>query len=307
MAAEGSCVLVTGASGYVGRRLVARLLRQGRPVRALVRSRADAEELLAAGAQPVSGSVLDPKAARRAVEGVGTVVHLVGALVAPPGRYSAVNERSVTTLLEAAAFAGGRPRFIFLSFPGAAAGAANPYLRAKGRAEEAITASGLPYVILRSAHIYGPDAAFLHALIDAVSRRRALVIGSGKQRMQPVYVDDVVEMLAAAVARPDLARQTLEIGGPDALPYEVLLSLVADRLGRPFRPLRVPRPLLGLLAAFLERSSPEPPLTRAALDVLARDCLVDPSLARSIFDLRLTPFREGLERSLPAGAERRHG
>ncbi|HEY8491772.1 MAG TPA: NAD-dependent epimerase/dehydratase family protein [Dehalococcoidia bacterium] len=307
MADNGPCILVTGASGYVGRRLVARLAGRGLPVRALVRARPDAAELQATGAQAVTGSVLDPKAARRAVEGAVAVVHLVGALIAPPARYEAVNYGSVAALLEAVAATGGSPRLIFLSFPGASAGATNPYLRAKGRAEDAIVASGLPYVILRSAHIYGPDAAFLHALVDAVSRRRALVIGGGKQRMQPVYVDDVVETLAGAVARPDLARQTLEIGGPDTLPYEVLLSLVAGRLGRPFRPLRVPLPLLGVLAAFLERASPEPSLTRAALDVLARDCLVDPSVARSIFDLRLTPFREGLERSLPGLARRRSG
>ena len=252
-------ILVTGAGGMVGRAAVGALMVQGvEQVRALVRHEGQAGALRQLGAKVAVMDALDPDGLEAVMQGVFTAVCLTGSLWAEPGedlRTAVVEATGV--LLEAARRAGVR-RVVVLSPQGAGAGAANPYLAAKGEAEAMVAASGLEYAILRCTHVIGPGSRLLAHL-----RRVPVVVpGTGRQRVAPVYVGDVARAIAAADDAVEL-RATWSLAGPS----EVTLDELADRVhGGP-----VPK------RHTAEGADPDG-LTPTQLDFLARDCLPDPSL-----------------------------
>src|SRR6266542_2258667 len=152
-------VLVTGASGLIGLKAIEAFSRVSPQVRAYVRRREAVEPLRSLGAKVAVGSIEDVDNLETAMTGVHTVCHLVGGLdQRDEADYEPAIVGTIRPVLAAATRAGVR-RVLFLSYPGASPGAANPYLRSKGLAEEAIRLSGLDSVILRSAHVYGPGGA----------------------------------------------------------------------------------------------------------------------------------------------------
>src|SRR5437867_1987721 len=148
-------VMVTGASGVIGRATIAALLARNPEVRVAVRRDEDAERLRALGAKVTLGRLDDAPALAEVLWSVHTLVHLVGGVnQVSDDEVFAANHRSTLVALGAARSAGVR-RFIFVSYPGASVDAAHPFLRAKGIAEEAVMHSGLEPAVLRCTHVFG--------------------------------------------------------------------------------------------------------------------------------------------------------
>ena len=264
-------VLVTGATGYVGRRLVARLNDAGVPVRALVRS----EVSLPEGVASALGDLTDRAALDRACAGAAAVVNLAAVTAdrkPPRGGYDRVNATGVASLA-AAAKAAGVPRLIQLGGIDTTTGAPGPYLAGRRRGEAAIEAAGIESVaILRPSIMFGgKDAAFVKALARLVKLAPAVPVpGDGRLRLQMVWVDDVVRCLAALVAEP-AKHGVFPVGGPDHLTYDDVLDLIGEGLGRKsVRKVHLP---LGMMAlqAKLAQILPKPPVTPAALELFASD------------------------------------
>lgn len=254
-------VLITGATGTVGRALTGRLLEEGGQVRAYVRR--DDAALRAAGVHTAVGAADDVPRLESALTRVHTIVHLVGGLFPEPGSsYDLLNRDTVEAAVIAARAAEVR-RFVFLSFPGADPDSSNEFLAAKGRAEQHILAAGLEHAIFRCAPILGGEQ-----LARVFARRGPVVAvpGDGAQRWNPIGLDDVVDALVAADARESEVRGTWELGGPEAL----TLDQVADRVGA-----GSPRVHRG--------AGP-----KAVAEVFARETLVDASAAIAQFGLRLS-------------------
>ncbi|HEX2026283.1 MAG TPA: NAD(P)H-binding protein, partial [Actinomycetota bacterium] len=212
-------VVVTGPTGGVGRVLVPVLAERGE-VRAVVRRRSPAtDELRSGGAKVAVCDLADTSTLATVMGDAHTVVHLAGALDLPDeAEYEPVNHGTVIDALEASDQASVR-RFILLSYPGASPSAENPYLAAKGRAEEAVRASGLEHVILRCTHVYGPSQRWLTEMRAAARRPvAAVVVGSGTQRIAPVFVRDVAAAILAADDRAASVEGTFALQGPDVLP-----------------------------------------------------------------------------------------
>ncbi|HLW17211.1 MAG TPA: NAD(P)H-binding protein [Actinomycetota bacterium] len=255
-------VLVTGATGLVGRALVAQLLSEGGQVRAYVR-REDAA-LRAAGAHLAIGAMDDVPRLESALTRAHTIVHLIGGVWPEPGMSYDLLNRDSTEAAVISAHAADVKRFIFLSFVGADPASPNEFLAAKGRAELHITASPMEHVILRCA----PLREGLGPTLESLGRGRgAGVPGRGNQRINPVSLRDVVAAIVAADAREAAVNGTWELGGPETM-------TMAEAASRALPAARLVRPARGA--------------PKALTDLYGRDMVADPTTAVEQFGLTLT-------------------
>jgi NADH dehydrogenase len=284
-------VVVTGASGGVGRVLVPLIAERGE-VRAVVRSADAADRLRAAGAKVAVTDLGEGSVMGAVMAGAHTVVHLAGGLDLPDDdAYEAANLGTVRDALDAAVD-GGVARFLFMSYPGASASSPNPYLRAKGLAEEAVRSSGLDHLILRCTHVYGPGQRWLEEMRAAALRPlAATVLGDGRQRIAPVHVDDVAAALLAADDRAEPVSGTFALQGADVLTADELVDLIAGRRRRKVHL----SPAAARRAARLLGRALQPTL----LEILASDSLADAPSADVELGISPKPLRDGLASASP--------
>ena len=292
-------ILVTGGTGFVGPKIVHALRARGEPVRCLVRERTHASGAAAWGCELVEGDMTDPGSLRRAVEGVDTVIHLVAILAGKPEDFRRIMEQGTRDLVAAATDAGVQ-RFVLMSALGTDEQTKDlvPYFHAKWEMEQAVKGSGIPYVIFRPSFVFGRDGGILK-LFRRLARLTPVtpIAGSGKQRIQPIWVDDVAEYFAAALGKPEATGRTFELGGPDVVTWDEFWQRWkrALRVRRPS--VHVPLGLLRLQAPLLERL-PSPPVTRDQLKMLdAGDNVVSNDDAVETFGLSLVPLDEQLRRA----------
>jgi uncharacterized protein YbjT (DUF2867 family) len=278
-------VVVTGASGLVGRHALRAFGRVSPDVRAYVRRKDVAPELRALGAKVAVGWIGDVENLATVMDGAHTVCHLVGGGNQPDRKdLEEAILGSVRTVL-AAAKRSDVQRILYLSFPGAAPEAASVLLRLKGLAEEEIGKSGIDFVIVRSTWVCGPGSRWLEAMADRGRRGRAVgVPGDGKQIWAPVFVEDVADVLVAADDRAALGSGIWALEGPDRVSVNALVSMVGGRRSRMIFP-----------------SSRRTEARLPAYELMAEDSLSDAGLpdAAAEFGVVRTPLAEGLVRSLP--------
>lgn len=260
-------VLVTGASGFVGRHAVSALRSRGHDVRALVRSSRGSEALSNAGCEIVLGDVTDPESLAAATNGVDAVVHLVAIIAGRPRDFERVMVSGTANLIKAAR-AADVGRFVYVSALGTNEQTRTtvPYYAAKWDCEEAVISSGLPHTILRPSFVFGGDGGALPRFIR-IARLAPVtpIVGAGTQRIQPIWVDDVAEAVAlATVATGD---GTVEIGGPDVLDWNGLWAAIKTAIGTRRPALHIPAALIRPAALLLE-FLPDPPVTRDQLTML---------------------------------------
>jgi uncharacterized protein YbjT (DUF2867 family) len=283
-------VVVTGASGLVGRHAVSAFARVSPEVRALVRRKEAAEALRGPRVKIAVAWLGDVDNLAIVMAGAHTVCHLVGGLDSVD-----LEEDILGTLrpVVAAARKAEVKRFLYLSYPGASPSARNPYLRFKGLAERVVKDSGMEFAIIRSTHVYGPGGRWLEAMAKQARGRRSMVIGTGRQVLAAVFVEDVAQVLAAADDREPLDPGVWGLEGPDRVTADGLADLLA---GRRIPKLHVPPRFVAPLARLAG-----PRVTRAMAEILAADSLADAPDAAAEFGVERTSLREGLARSLPGG------
>ncbi|MBL8625071.1 MAG: NAD(P)H-binding protein [Myxococcales bacterium] len=229
-------IAVAGASGALGRRVVARLRDDGWRVRALTRDPARAPR----GVEVVAGDGRDPAVAAALVRGVDAVFSCAGASVAMARGHGWRGYRAVDTRLNAAlvaaATATGRPRFVYVSAFHTPAMRRLAYVDAHERVVDAIVAAALPHAIVRPTGFY---SAIVPAYLDLARRGAVPEIGDGRARTNPIGDDDLAAVCAEAIAHAD-PRLAIAAGGPDVLPRRAFVELAAAALGRPARTRAVP-------------------------------------------------------------------
>jgi uncharacterized protein YbjT (DUF2867 family) len=292
-------VLVTGATGFVGPHVVHALRAREQPVRALVREPSKASRLTAWGVELARGDVTDPSSLRSAIAGVDTVIHLVAIISGKPADFERIMAQGTRDLVAAAQEAGVR-RFILASALGLDESTkdAVPYYRAKWAMETAVKESGLEYVIFRPSFVFGKDGGALPTFVRLARLAPVTpVVGSGAQRLQPIWVEDVAEYFARAVDEPAVANRTFEVGGPDAPTWNEFWDLLKRTLGARRPSIHVPVGFMKLPATLLERL-PGAPVTRDQLTMLGLgDNVVRSPDAVETFQLPLVPLDEQLRRA----------
>jgi len=290
-------VLVTGATGFVGRALLRRLLDKERTVGCLVRPSSSVRYLPQGAVHLATGTLQDLPALRVAMQGADTVIHLAGAR-RDEGRFTAewINRQGTVNLVEAAQDADVE-RIIFLSHIHADRNSAFPLLRSKGAAEEAIRSSGLTYTILRSSLIFGPDDSFttILAMLIKVIPLVFPVTGGGTTRFQPIHVEDVAACLAGCLDAYDLENTTLPIGGPEHLSYTEILNAIMEamRVHRVHVHLRLP--LMRTLVSLTESLLPNSPVSSEQLDLFTIDNTTDLGNVPRNFDFEPRRFTTNLD------------
>ncbi len=287
-------VMVMGASGLIGRALVPLLCRKDE-VRACVRRPEAAESLRAIGAKVAVGPLDDADALAEILKGVFTVIHLIGG---PNHRTDndvfEANHGSVLTSLAASREAGVR-RFVFVSATGASIEATNPYLRAKGLAEEAVVNSGMEHAIVRSTHAYGLGGLWLAATVEGATASPPFVVGDGSQSVAPVFADDVAAVLAAADDRDGALEGAWALEGPDAVSATELVTLLAPGATPPM-------PLSPSAAALRLAAALGMPVSRTAAEVFAMPSRADAPDAGDAFGVARTPLVVGLRATVERAA-----
>lgn len=298
-------VTVFGGSGFVGSQVVRALAQQGWRIRVAVRRPGRAHALMTQGhvgqIQSVRCDITDPAAVAGALRGADAVVNLVGILAEGPSRkFKALHVEGSRIIAEASVVA-GVTRLVQMSALGADAASKAEYGRTKAEAEVAVRAVRPDAVIIRPSVIFGPGDNFLNKFATLSGFAPALpLIGGGQTKFQPVYVGDVAEAIARAVARVDAAGRTFELGGPSVWTFEDILKLIGRETNRPRALLPIPFPVARLMGAVAQLTAfvgIPPQLTRDQVLMLQSDNVVSPG-AEGLSALGIQPT--GLEAIAPS-------
>lgn len=269
-----------------------RLLRRGHDVRALVREPERAGRLRdLGGVELVAGNLDDAAALRGLMAGAEAAVHLVG-IIAESGRqtFERIHVEGTARVVAAAQEAGVR-RFVQMSALGARTEpAATAYHRSKAAGEEAVRSGAIQSAILRPSLIAGSGSPPLRMAIDLVRFAPVVpIIGDGLYRLQPVWIEDVAEVFAVAVERPDLAG-TFDIAGPDQLTWHEIVDLIERALAVTRRRIGVPVSMVRF-AAHAGGALPQlSPISPDQLQMLLAGNTTEANAVETVFGVRPRPF-----------------
>jgi uncharacterized protein YbjT (DUF2867 family) len=266
-------VTVFGGTGFLGRRVVRHLRDKGFSVRVASRHPSspsgDDPEV-----QPIAADIRERRSIATAVEGAFGVVNAVSLYVeSGTDTFQAIHVAAAERLADEARKA-GIGRLIQISGIGANAASSSPYIRARGRGEQAVRAAFHKSAVIRPAVMFGPDDAFLNTLVQLLRRLPIYpMFGPGETRLQPADVEDVAEAVAKLMQRTAAEAITVECGGPRVYTYEELLRTIARAAN--LKRILVPVPFAAWHAlAWVAEVLPGAPVTRNQVQLMAIDTVV---------------------------------
>ena len=284
-------ITVFGGTGFLGRRIVRHLRRCGFAIRIASRHPDRAERLFALDdpkLQSVEANIHDEGSVAEAVAGAYAVVNAVS-LYIEQGRetFHSVHVESAQRLAAQARKAEVK-RFAHVSGIGADATSPSLYIRKRGEGELAVRAAFADSTLVRPAVMFGPDDAFLTAIVKLLSRLPSYpMFGRGLTKLQPAYVEDVAEAIVRALQRTNIHAATFEFGGPRVYSYEELLRTVALETSVKSRLVPIPFAAWQVLAWFAEML-PRPLITRNQVELMQVDTVASPEMP-GFRELGITP------------------
>ncbi|MFN3467510.1 MAG: complex I NDUFA9 subunit family protein [Candidatus Brocadiales bacterium] len=292
-------ILVTGGTGFVGRNVVRKLVREGQQVRCLVRKTSNRRVLDDLPIEFCEGDIMDPLTLEGALRGIEVVIHLVGIIreIPPAITFEKVHAEGTFNVAAESAKAGVK-KFVHMSAMGTHQDAPSRYHTTKWLGELAVKSSGLPYVIFRPSIICGRDDEFVNMFARLIRQTWPLpfltVIGSGKTRMQPIYVGDVAHCFVRAALDHNIVDKTYELGGAETLTIDEILDTIMKVMGVWRMKFHMSVATAWPLAYLMEKTSPKPMLTREQLLMLQSDNTGNITPMKKDFGLEPMRFEEAI-------------
>ncbi len=291
-------IAVTGATGFIGSHLVERLLQDGHELTVLSHS-GRGRKPFPPGIRVIHGSVEEGEALFNLCAGNQIVFHLVGIIAETRTKSFALTVVEATRKLVDACLRGKVSKIVYLSAIGAAADAETKYHRAKHQAEIAVMQSSLDWTILRPSVIYGEGDGFVNLLARLIRRLPFTpVIGTGKYRLQPIYIDDLTNAMAQCVDNPATSKEIIEMAGPERLEYSEILHIIKRVLNKRRVNIHLPLWLMKMVAAVMEGLFKPAPLTTDQLTMLVNENIGETEKMRRLFGIEPVRFEDGLRKYL---------
>jgi uncharacterized protein YbjT (DUF2867 family) len=292
--------LVTGATGYIGGRLIDRLLAEGRPVRAMTRQPA---QLADARVQSAQADVVAGSGLREALEGCDTAYYLIHSMEAVanggPAGFADRDRRAADNFARAAQEA-GVDRIVYLGGMVPSGPQSSPHLQSRLEVEELLLDAIPGSTALRASIVIGARSSSFRLLVRLVERLKVLPMpGWRENRTQPIDERDAIEYLARVAQTPAAAGRSLDIAGPDVVTYAGMIERIADAMGVGRVPLNLGISMTPPAAAIVAGvTGLELQLVRPLMESLAYDLLPRDEDARELFGLRPRRFGRAVEHAL---------
>jgi uncharacterized protein YbjT (DUF2867 family) len=295
-----STVLVTGATGFIGRRLVPALIDAGHDVRAMTRR----PESYDGPGEPVGADVMDAESLRPALDGVDVAIYLVHSLDDPDfERKDAQAARNFS----AAAAAAGLSQIVYMGGLGDDDDQGlSAHLRSRREVEGLLGTDGVPVTVLRAAIVVGHGGISWELTRQLVKNLPAMVVPKWVgTRTQPIAIDDVVRYLAGVVGQEEALGRVFEIGGPDQLTYRQMLQGVALAMnGRKLPIVVVPLLTPGLSSRWLALVTDVDVTTgRNLIDSMSTEVVVRDTSIRDVVPGEPLTYEESVRRALAERAK----
>lgn len=299
---------IAGGTGFIGSHLVNALGEAGLRAKCLARSAAKSGMCKKAGFDVVIGDITDPESLKGKLDNCDTVAHLVGIIEEKEGlSFDLVHVDGTENLVNEAKKAKVK-HFFYQSALGALPSSWSRYHKTKAKAEEIVRTSGIPHTIFRPSLVVGDGDGFTSKLIDLIASSPVVPVpGDGKAKFQPIYVGDLVKCFIKLFSSPSTvdraASPVYELGGPEHLTYNELLSLLMEAKGARKPIVHVPMELfkLGLplsrifqgIAGMLGKKIPS--VTRDQLRMLETDNICDTDAVERHFGFVPVRYEEALK------------
>ena len=292
-------ILVTGASGYIGGRLVPELLARGYRVRIMIRAYSPEFQEQWPEAEIVVADALDRESLQKACDGIAVAYYLIHSLLLGPKAFESTEIQAANNFREAAEKSGIK-RIIYLGGLGDTAKSLSPHLKSRIEVAKALKNGNISVTILRAAVIIGAGSASYEILRELVKRLPILLIPHwAENKCQPIAIRDVIKYLVGVLEIPDTSDKTFDIGGTDILSYKEMLQIFAGLLNK--KMLFIPFPLsnIGFYAYFANLLTPVPaPITLALMAGLKSEvCCLDDEILDYLPFQRLD-YRQAVIRAL---------
>lgn len=292
-------ILVTGGTGFVGRNVVEKLVQEGQKVRCLVRKTSNRQVLKGLDVEFYEGDITGPETLEKTLRGIDIVIHLVGIIreIPPEATFERIHAEGTSNMVAASVRAGVK-KFVHMSAMGTGPDAPSRYHTTKWLGELSVRQSGLPYVIFRPSIICGKDDEFVNTFAGIIRQTSPLpflaVIGSGKVKMQPIYVKDVAHCFWRAATDEKIVNKTYELGGPEELSVNEILDTIMKVMGVWRVKIHMPITAAWPMAYAMEKTCKKPLLTREQLIMLGRDNVGDITSMRKDFSLEPVRFKDAI-------------
>ena len=295
---EKGLILVTGAGGYIGGRLVPELIARGYRVRVLVRSHGESYGLRWPGAEILEGDALNVEDLRRAMDQVNTAYYLMHSLLIGCKKFQNF-KLTVARNFRQVAGEKGLERIIYLGGLGDKNDSLSVHLKSRLEIARELLKGPVPVTVIRAAVIIGSGSSSFEIIKNLVARMPVICLPVyAKTLCRPVGIRDVIKYLVGCLENEKTRGREFDIGGNEILSYENMMKVVADILGKKRWFIRLPLSLnvFSFLASFITPVPAE--ITRSLMAGLANEVVCRNEEIQALLPFETVPFREAVKRAM---------